>query len=133
MNFSEFSESYDKTSKKKKEVKQKLQKRGDNPGDKNIVGQQHPFNTIGHTGLNGDGTAWEENISPNMDAEMNERMYHKTDKERKQDEDRALIHKAEDDRMRYGKKGKPSESETLRPGEVRRWDKVNKKWVSNKD
>lgn len=133
MNFSEFSESYNKSSKKKKDRKLNLQKRGDNPGDKNVVGQQHPFNVIGQTGLNGDGYAYEEDIAANMNAEMNEKMYHKTDRERKQDQDAALIHKADDDRMRYGKKGKPPESESLRPGEVRHWDKVNKKWVSNKD
>lgn len=55
-----------------KTEKKKRRQRGDNPGDKNIVGQTHPFNVIGHTGLDGDGVAWEEDIAPNMDAEMNE-------------------------------------------------------------
>ena len=36
--------------------------------------------------------------------------------------------------MRYGKKGKAyAEKNALRPGEVKRWDKETKQWVSNKD
>ena len=50
------------------------------------------------------------------------------------DAEQERANKAQDDRMRYGKKGKAyAEKNALRPGEVKRWDKENKKWVSNKD
>ena len=101
-----------------------------------IAGDAIDQNCDGVDGLDmdGDGYAWEEDIGANMNAEMNERVYHKTDKERQRDDETALIHKAQDDRMRYGKTGKPhTEEKPLRPGEVRKWDKENKKWVSNKD
>ena len=126
LNFSEFSEAYDKDAKKKASRRKKERK--DNPGDKNIVGQTHPFNIVGDTGIDGDGYAYEE--QPVTETVM----YHPTEKDKKRQEKQDAEHKAQDDRMRYGKKGKAyTEKNTLRPGEVKRWDKVKKQWVSNKD
>lgn len=131
MNFSEFSESYDKGEKKKSARKNK-KRRGDNPGDKSTVGKTHPFNVIGNTGMDGDGYAWEEDIGANMNAEMNESQM--SGREQRKAEETAAKHIEDDNRMRYGKAGKPhTEEKPLRPGEVRKWDKENKKWVSNKD
>jgi len=49
-------------------------------------------------------------------------------------EDEKRRHKEQDDRMRYGKKSFAQyQKDSLRPGEVKRYDKVKKKWVSNKD
>ena len=48
-------------------------------------------------------------------------------------EDEARKHKKQDKRMKYGKNLQDFQRETLRPGEVKRYDKVKKKWVSNKD
>ncbi len=56
------------------------------------------------------------------------------DKYEKRMADDARRHKAQDDRMRYGKKSFADyQKDSLRPGEVKRYDKVKKKWVSNKD
>lgn len=129
MNFSEFSEAFDK-SKKKKYAKQP-KKRQDNPGDKNIVGQTHPYDIIGATGMDGDNYAWAENIPPNNVTEMSQ--YSLSSREQKVADDREKAAKDQDNRMRYGKKGRPTEDAPLRKGEVRRWDKVKKQWVSNKD
>jgi len=55
--------------------------------------------------------------------------YEKFDKQEKQ-------FKKDDARMKYGKNFKDFMSDKekpLRPGEVKRYDKVKKKWVSNKD
>jgi hypothetical protein len=42
--------------------------------------------------------------------------------------------KKDDERMKYGKKGFDQyQKDSLRPGEVKRYDKMRKKWVSNKD
>lgn len=57
--------------------------------------------------------------------------YHRTAKDERRLQDAERKHRDDDNRMRYGKSGKPPEKQ-LRPGEVRRWDKVQKKWVSNK-
>ena len=59
-------------------------------------------------------------------------MYHKTQKDEKRQEDAARKHREDDNRMRYGKSGRPPETK-LRPGEVRRWDKNLKRYVSNKE
>lgn len=49
-------------------------------------------------------------------------------------EDESRRHKAQDDRMRYGKKSFADyQKDSLRPGEVKRYDKTKKMWVSNKD
>lgn len=130
MNFSEFSEAYDKAEKKKSTRKKKA-KRGENPGDKNIVGQTHPFDVIGDTGIDGDGYAWAEEIPANN---MNEGMSSYSEKEKRKLEDQEREHKKQDDRMRYGKKGKEYHDKTqLRPGEVKRWDTIERRWVSNKE
>ena len=139
MNFSEFSEAYEKSKEKAKKIKTKKVRRDDNPGDKNIVGDVHPYNVIGATGLNGDAPAFEEDIIPGPTPVSEESveesiMYHPSEKDKRRDADRERANKAQDDRMRYGKKGKKYMDDTaLRPGEVKRWDKENQKWVSNKD
>ena len=139
MNFSEFSEAYEKKKEKSKKIKTKKVNAKENPGDKNVVGNVHPYNVIGSTGLNGDSPAFAEDgiIGPNPVAEENieEAMtYHPTEKDKKRQEKKESEHKAQDDRMRYGKKGKAyAEKNSLRPGEVKRWDKVKQQWVSNKD
>jgi len=52
----------------------------------------------------------------------------------KKQKEREEEHKKKDDRMRYGKKGKAYHDATaLRPGEVKRWDDIEKRWVSNKE
>ena len=49
-------------------------------------------------------------------------------------EDEARKHKEQDDRMKYGKKSfNDYQKDSLRPGEVKRYDKKKKKWISNKD
>ena len=48
-------------------------------------------------------------------------------------EDEARKHKEQDERMKYGKNFQDFQRDTLRPGEVKRYNKVKKKWVSNKD
>ena len=126
LNFSEFSEEYDKNEKKKASRRKKARK--DNPGDRNVVGQTHPFNIIGDTGIDGDGYAYEE--QPVTEASWAN--YSAKDERRRAAKEKE--HKAQDDRMRYGKKGKDYHDRTqLRPGEVKRWDKELGRWVSNKE
>ena len=134
MNFSEFSEAYDKAEKKKATRKKKA-KRQDNPGDKNIVGQTHPYTVIGDTGMNGDNHAVADDSGQiNNETWQESIMYHPTEKDKRKEAERERANKVQDERMRYGKKGKAYHDATsLRPGEVKRWDKENKKWVSNKD
>ena len=48
-------------------------------------------------------------------------------------EDESRKHKEQDKRMKYGKNFQDFQRDTLRPGEVKRYDKNKKKWVSNKD
>ena len=88
------------------------------------------WNTIGATGLNGDGYAFETDASTPESVEEAV-LYHKTDKDERKMQAQERKHREDDNRMRYGKSGKPP-SDELRPGEVRRWDKVQQKWVSNK-
>ena len=137
MNFSEFSEAYDESKDKKKKSSKRRKKirRDDNPGDKNIVGQTHPYNVIGATGHNGDAPALADDRGQiNNETWQEAVMFHPSEKDKTKDADRERAHKEQDDRMRYGKKGKDyADNTTLRPGEVKKWDKVNKKWVSNKD
>ena len=60
---------------------------------------------------------------------LEQRDYEKYDKEEKQ-------FKKDDSRMKYGKNFKDfmnKKESDLRPGEVKRYDKMKKKWVSNKD
>ena len=50
-------------------------------------------------------------------------------------EDDERKHREQDARMKYGKNFKDfmsSDEDRLKPGEVRRYDKRKKKWVSNK-
>ena len=98
--------------------------------DKDKVSDQNPpdaspqnmaaFNVWGATGLNGDGYAIEE-----------ETMYQETESEKRKREEKEANHKKDDDRMRYGKSGKPPEDELI-PGEVRKFNKETGKWESNK-
>ena len=85
--------------------------------------------------MNGDAPAIADTSGQiNNDTWKESIMYHPTEKDKRKDAERERQHRAQDDRMRYGKKGKKYMDDTaLRPGEVKRWDKENKKWVSNKD
>ena len=98
-----------------------------NPGESQLPEPLGGWNTWGATGMNGDGYALaveEETIHEDVP-------YNRTAKDERRMEDAERKHKEDDNRMRYGKSGKPPEKQ-LRPGEVRRWDKAQKKWVSNK-
>ena len=93
--------------------------RGDVPGD----AMPEPLDTFqvwGASGLNGDGYAMEESLD--LTAHKYMKRIEKREKENKE----------QDDRMRYGKSGKPPEK-PLRRGEVKRWDDIEKRWVSNKE
>ena len=95
----------------------------ENPGEKECPQSLASYNVIGATGINGDGYAIgvEEAV-----------MFHPSEKEKRKDEERERQNKEQDDRMRYGKSGKP-EGDVLRPGEVKKYDKRLKRWVSNKE
>ena len=55
-------------------------------------------------------------------------------KREKRLDDEERRHKEQDDRMKSVKKGfNQYQKDSLRPGEVKRYDKMKKKWVSNKD
>lgn len=99
-------------------------KNGENPGEQECPQPMLGYDIFGSTGVNGDGyaIAVEEGV-----------IAHLSDKEINRRKEEELKHKRDDDRMRYGKSGKPHPSEELRPGEVKRWDKVEKRWVSNKE
>ena len=92
---------------------------------KNDKRDSHPgngpgYHTIGSHGQNGAPYAYEEPASSDSVSES-----HDYDKE---DEDEKKF-KKDDDKMKYGKEGKPS---SLRPGEVRKYNKETGKWESNK-
>lgn len=162
MNFSEFNESLQnplfekkgetpecpegykwnkKLGKCEPKVKQKAQ---ENPGDKHrtLMGN---FNVYGATGINGDGYALEDSGEASAEAaagagsSMSEEVVsemsndwlsdHKYQK-RLADEDKR--HKEQDARMKYGKKGKPSDERPLKKGEVLSYNKETGKWESNK-
>lgn len=104
----------------------------ENPGQRALPGALGGWMTWGSTGLNGDGYALEsDGEAPDSMSEevVSEMTYSGKQKARidKQEEDA----RAQDNRMKYGKTGRPPEKQ-LRPGEVRKWDKVQGKWVSNK-
>ena len=96
-------------------------KKNDTKGDQEIPDPLASFDVWGATGLNGDGYAMEESLDLTDHKYM--KRVEKQEKEAKE----------QDDRMRYGKSGKPSEKDTLRPGEVKRWDKELGRYVSNKE
>ena len=55
-------------------------------------------------------------------------------KHEKRLDDQEKKYKERDERMKYGKKGFDQyQKDSLRPGEVKRYNKMKKKWVSNKD
>jgi hypothetical protein len=92
---------------------------------KNDKRDSHPgngpgYHTIGSHGQNGAPYAYEEPATSDSVSEA-----HNYDEE--DDDDKRF--KKEDDRMKYGKDGKPS---SLRPGEVRKYNKETGKWESNK-
>ena len=101
-------------------------KRGENPGDKAMPGPMTDYTVWGATGIDGDGYALAED---NVEEAMT---YHPTEKDKKRYEKQDAENKAKDDRMKYGKSGKPQEK-PLRPGEVKKWDDIKKRWVSNKE
>jgi len=66
---------------------------------------------------------------------VQERIDYADTKQMKKFADEEERHKEQDGRMKFGKfydKAREAK-DRLRPGEVRTWDKENKKWVSNKD
>jgi len=100
-------------------------KNQENPGDRDKI-DVPMFDTHGATGIDGDGYALEESDS------VSEMYTQKTEKQRKRDEEITSKFKERDERMKYGKAGKPKE-EPLLPGEVKKWDKSKNRWVSNKE
>ena len=55
-------------------------------------------------------------------------------KREKRIDDQEKKYKKRDERMKYGKKGFAEyQKDSLRPGEVKSYDKLKQKWVSNKD
>ena len=91
------------------------QKSSENPSQKELVSPATGYNVWGATGINGDGYAIEEGV---LDKDFE-----------KQDKKEAEFKKA-DDRMKYGRDGKPSSD--LRRGEVKKFNKITGKWESNK-
>ena len=102
-------------------------KNGENPGERALNSGAH-YNVWGTHGLNGEAPA----IAIDDNTVEESVMYHPSEKDKRKDEERERQNKAQDDRMRYGKSGKPEE-EGLRPGEVKKYDKRLKRWVSNKE
>ena len=68
-------------------------------------------------------------------GDVNERIDYADSKQMKKYADEKKKHKEQDRRMKFGKFSKRAEEarDRLRPGEVKRYDKVKGKWVSNKD
>lgn len=100
----------------------------ENPGEKALPEPLAAYNVWGSHGLNGEPPA----IAVAEESLMEKPMI--SDKQRQREEEDARRHKEQDDRMRYGKKGKEYHEKTsLRPGEVKRWDKEQGRWVSNKE
>ena len=100
----------------------------ENPGDKALPEPLAAYNVWGSHGLNGEPPAMEVEEETIMEKPM------LSSKQQRRDAENAKRHKEQDDRMRYGKKGKAHHDATqLRPGEVKRWDDVEKRWVSNKE
>ena len=103
-------------------------KNGENPGEKECPQPMLGYDIFGASGLNGDGYAIEVEEETLLEKPM------LSNKQQRKDAEDAKRHKEQDDRMRYGKKGKAYHDATaLRPGEVKRWDDVEKRWVSNKE
>lgn len=100
---------------------------GENPGERYLPNPVGGFDVFGATGIDGDGYAMEEEVDRVQEAIM----YHRTAKDEKRLADAERKHKEADDRMKYGKTGKP-EAKPLRPGEVRRFNKETGKYESNK-
>lgn len=88
-----------------------------NPDQKELNSPTSGYNVWGPTGLNGDGYALEE-------------VYQHTEKERADMEKKEAEFKKADERMKYGRDGKPEEE--LLPGEVKKFNKGTGKWESNK-
>lgn len=108
-------------------------KNRENPGDKQLPDTLQAYNVWGASGVDGDGVAiayGDTEPGPGV----NESVYQKTNKDLRKQEEADKRHKEQDDRMRYGKKGKEYHEKTaLRPGEVKHWDKDQNRWVSNKE
>ena len=103
-------------------------KNNENPGEKECPDSMLGYDVFGSTGLNGDGYA----VAVEEEALMEKPML--STKQQRRDEENARRHTEQDDRMRYGKKGKDHHEKTaLRPGEVKRWCDIEKRWVSNKE
>ena len=106
-------------------------KSDENPGERQMPEPLGTYNVWGSHGLNGEPPA----MAVEEETIMEKPIYtQRTNKDRRRDEEAARRHKEQDDRMRYGKHGKRrSDYDDLRPGEVKRWDDVEKRWVSNKE
>ena len=112
-------------------------KAGENPNQKALGAPRAMYNVIGSHGMNGEppaiGVPGDEESNGDAVSEATMSLSLKADsKELKKREDQERAHKAQDDRMRYGRRGKPAESDELLPGEVRKYNKKTGKWESNK-
>lgn len=103
-------------------------KNGENPSDRQMPDPIMAYNVWGTHGLNGEAPA----IAVPGNTVDESAMYHPTEKDNRRQSEEEIEHKKQDDRMRYGKSGK-SEEDSLQPGEVKRYDKNLKRWVSNKE
>lgn len=97
-------------------------------GDKECPNAVGGYETIGATGLDGDGYA----IAVKDVTEMTHTPL--SHRERDIEDARQRNAKEQDDRMRRGKPGKRREDadDELLPGEVKKFNKVTGKWESNK-
>ena len=95
-------------------------------GDKDLKpGNGSGYNVFGSSGYGGDGYAFEEKPTSNdVYSRVNE-MTHDYEKYDKEDKE----FKKKDQRMKYGKMERKS---SLRPGEVRKFNKATGKFESNK-
>ena len=59
--------------------------------------------------------------------------YHRDESDYRRYDKQEKEFKKRDERMKYGKNFKDFMSNPLKPGEVKRYDKTLRKWVSNKD
>lgn len=123
-------------------VPAKVQNKGENPGDKyrSLNGN---FSVWGATGIDGDGYALEDDGNPSAEAAASASVSEGVVTEMKSDwlsdhkyqkrlADEERRNKAQDERMKYGRKGKPMDEVPLKKGEVRSYNKQTGKWESNK-
>ena len=100
-------------------------KTGYTEGDKECPNTAASYNVIGSDGLNGapPAIAVEEELAMSYQS-RNDAKY------QKRLDDKAAEYKKRDDRMKYGKSGKPGTQ--LRKGEVLKFNKETGEWESNR-